>query len=152
MEKRTITMLDIIKLTDWKEVKKSYKYFYGRKEVNPDTMEKIFNLLKTFKKRKHIDEDEEIEIYVGGIPIDESEDERWYDVHTNKYSLSFRKWRELVNIPISENTIRTNKFPEIITHFLWEITFYGFDESEILEQRKELMSTYKRSVKDLQKK
>jgi len=156
MKQKTFTIRDIVKLTEWKDVKKAYLYYYGKKGLKG--LDIIFESIKTFRKQKPKDKNELIEVMVGGWAGNEPEEDRGYGVHTvmkNKdagYSLSFRKWREITNIPIQQETIRRYKFHEIICHFLWEITFYGYDEKEIGKTGKEIFGRYKEAVKDLDSK
>ena len=148
MEIKTFTIRDIVKLTEWKDVKKAYLYYYGKKGLNG--LEEIFESFRTFRKQKPKINNEFIEVMVGGHLELEPEEDRYYSIHTTKYSLSFRKWRELVNIPIQKETIRRYKLRDIICHFLYEITFYGYDEQEIGKKGKEIFGRYKEAVKDLQ--
>lgn len=149
LKEKTFTIRDLVKITEWKSVKKAYLYYYGKRGLKG--LEQIFEAIKTFRKQKVKVKNESIEVMVGGWPGHEPEEDRGYGIHTNKYSLSFRKWRELVNIPIQKETIRRYKFHEIICHFLYEITFYGYDEKEIGKTAKEIFSTYKEAVKDIKK-
>ncbi len=149
-KEKIFTIRDIVKIVEWKDVKKAYLYYYGKRGLNG--LEGIFELIKTFRKQKPKDKNEFIEVIVGGFPGFEPEEDRGYSVHTTKYSLSFRKWRELVNIPIQKETIRRYKLCEIICHFLWEITFYGYDEQEIGKKGKEIFGRYKEAVKDIKSK
>lgn len=146
-KQKTFTIRDIVKLIEWKDVKKAYLYYYGKKGLNG--LEEVFELIKTFRKQKPKNKNEFIEVMVGGCLELEPEEDRYYSVHTTKYSLSFRKWRELVNIPIQKETIRRYKLREIVCHFLWEITFYGYDEKMIGQTGKEIFGRYKEAVKDL---
>jgi len=150
MKEKIFTIRDLVKVTEWKNVKKAYLYYYGKKGLKG--LDEIFELIKTFRKQKPKEKDEFLEVMVGGWPGGEPEEDRGYSVHTTKYSLSFRKWRELSNIPIQQETIRRYKFHEIVCHFLWEITFYGYDEKEIGKKGKEIFSTYKEAIKDIKSK
>ena len=152
---KIFTIRDIVKITKWKDVKKAYLYYYGKRGLNG--LEEIFGLIKTFRKQRPKDNKEFLEIMVGGTFLNDPEEDRFYSIHTIKenkegYSLSFRKWRELANIPIQEETIRRYKFNEIICHFLWEITYYGYDEGKINKKAKEIFSIHKEAIKDIKPK
>lgn len=92
------------------------------------------------KKKSHKDKEEFLDIiaYLGDLNKEE-EDDRYYHISTNKYSMSFRKWNVLVNIPFSENTMRYYTFKDMIAHFLYEITWYG-DEKQTYKTTKKIMS------------
>lgn len=150
MENTNLTIRDIAIMTEWKSVKRSFKYYYSKYSKMLPILEVIFEDIKNYKKRKQKEPDEEIELKVGGI-ISDPED-RFYCMNTTKYSLSFRKWRELANIRIQEETLRRYEFQEILAHFLWEITFYGFDEKEISKKAKSVFRNFYKAVEQENKK
>lgn len=121
-----ITIRDLVHKTKWLKVQKAIKYFYPNDKNNYFP---VFVKLAEVPKRAHKDKGEEIErVVTGSLKLDEDPDDRFYTIHTNKYSLSFRKWNEMANIPISESTLRHYQFEEIVAHFIWEITFYGTEK------------------------
>lgn len=125
------TILQIIHFVEWKEIKRAIKYHYPN---DKNDYEKLFKYLKTFRKRKLKDINEKIEIPALNTAMYYKNKNLWeeyYDITTNKYSLSFRKWRELANIPISKKTIKYHTLSEIIAHFIWEITFYGNEKKSM---------------------
>lgn len=144
-------MLDIAKLVKWDDVKRSIKYYYPTDKNN---YEELFIKLGTLRKRKHKDEEEELEIacasyqhpFFKNHTLQELYEETYYSIATNKYGLSFRKYQELVNIPISIDALNHYKLEEIMAHFIWEITFYGNEE-----QAKERADYLKKAVKEIKK-
>lgn len=140
---KEITIIDLAKKTKWSDVDEAIKYFYPDDKNNyKDVLEK----LASFKKAKPKHEDEYIEItaagfYKGCEEYPEREDQ-WYNVSTNKFSLSFRKWREVASLPISEDTLEHYLPEDILAHFIWEITFYG-PEREMKKQEKEIFKRVK---------
>ena len=125
-----MTILDIIKITKWKDVRQSLMYFYDYKLKNKNLVgfKKVFDEIKIYKKGKPDLKNEMIEIGVGRYKGEKD----WYSIATNKYSLSFRKWRKLVNIPISNKTLEHHTNQDILAHFIWEITYNGFSQRCIL--------------------
>lgn len=141
---KIMNIIDITKLVGWKDVKRSlmYHYNYGCRNKNLIGYEKVFNIVKKYGKYREQRPDckgEEIEIKANY----DKEAGSWYDISTNKYSFSFRSWKKLANIPISEETLNTHIYEDIIAHFLWEITFNGFTEKEMIKERKELFGRIK---------
>ncbi len=150
-----ITILDIIKKLKWVDVRRAIKYYYP---VDKNNYESLFYDLQKYKKQAPKDKNEYIEIKCFKMgeyvlkqkdPIGEMLEDDYYSMATNKYSMSFRKWRELVNIPISEDTINHYKFQDILAHFIWEITFYGNEKetkktaNEIFKQSKKISKQHK---------
>ena len=137
------TIKDIAKFVAWPEVNRAVKYFYPKDRSNYLPVFKQIrvwgsNVTKPTSK-------EQLVLRVKGRGID-TPAETWYGINTNKYSLSFRKWKEICNIPISTATLEHYKYEDILAHFIWEITFYG-PEKKMEETGKELM----RRAKDVKK-
>lgn len=139
-----ITIRDLVKRVKWEKVQKSIRYFYPGDKGN---YLRVFVQIAEMPKRTHRSKDERIQIGVAGMhTLEEDPEDRFYNVTTNKYSLSFRKWKELANIPLSEDTIRHYKFEDIVALFIWEITFYGTEE-DAAKTAKELNLRVKEMVK-----
>jgi len=151
-----ITILDIVKKLEWEDVKRAIKYFYP---IDKNNYESLFYELRKYRKQPVKDKNEVIKITCFKLsgyalkqkdPIKEMlEMDDFYSISTNKFSISFRKWRELVNLPISEDTLNHYKFVDIIAMFIWEITFYGNEKetkktaTEIFKAGKEISKQHK---------
>lgn len=150
-----ITILDIIKNLEWKDVKRAIKYFYPDDKNN---YESLFYDLQKYKKQPAKRNDEVIMIEcnkINDFTISEKmsikdimEQEDYYNICTNKYSMSFRSWKELINLPVSIDTLNHYRFVDIICFFIWEITFYG-NEKEMKKTGKEIFKTVKTIKKQL---
>ena len=136
-----MNIINITKLVEWKDIKKSlmYHYNYGYTNKNLIGYEKVFNTVKKYRKSKPEYPDEVIEINA----CIEEDAENWYSIYTNKYSLSFRSWKKVANIPISKKTLEHYIYEDIIAYFLWEITFNGFTEKEMEKHGKEIFGRIK---------
>lgn len=137
-EELNLTLLDIAKVCSWNDVAKALTYCYGKKWLR---LKPVFEHIQIIRKRKPKDSQEYLQVSIGGfVNLDKEEVEnRFYTIHTNKYSLSFRSWGELANIPFDEDTLRHYKFPELLAHFLYEITWYG-NEKEMMKKKKDIFS------------
>lgn len=137
-EERELTIRDLAKFANINSLKESYKYFYGLKK--PKYLEETFEKIKSFKKVPQKDIKERIVIDIGGVRelvLDRDERDEFYAVSTNKFSLSFRPWKDVSNILISKDTLKHYTPEEIIAHFIWEITWYG-NEEQMMKRGKEL--------------
>jgi hypothetical protein len=132
-EREDITPIEIAGLVSYPQVKKVLKHHYKHEWNKAET---VFRQIKATKKRKHKDSEEKLVIRIGGSRSREDFDE-FYSVATNKYSLSFRKWNEIVNIPIDKETIMHYLYPEIIAHLIYEMTWFG-NEKQTQKKGKEL--------------
>lgn len=146
------TILDLLKKVDFKDVERDIKHMYPE---TPDKAlklyKKVFNVLLKKKKTKVKDNEDKLQIGTYSF-IEEGKIIYYYDIYSSKYSLSFRKWGELVNLPINEDMLRYLFPSNIITLFLWEITFYGFEEEEISKIGKGLLKARKEIIKNEEKK
>ena len=145
---KQLRIYDILKFVTWKEVWRSMQYMHNLSNKDKDWAKKAFlkiNCLKPAKGRK----DEYIQIHTHKDNRDsewakdiEKNGEQYYDISTNLYALSFRRWDKLINLKISKMTDKYFTDVEIIALFLWEITWYG-DEKESLKKAKELFKNTK---------
>ena len=126
-------LLDIIQHTTWKQVKRALEYHYPK---DTNDYKKLYSQLKKYPRIKQRNKGEYIQIRANQFYDTE---DRWISIHTNKYSMSFRPWKELANVPIEKETLERILVEEIVAHFIWEITFYG-SESEMNKTYKEMTS------------
>ncbi len=76
--------------------------------------------------------------------LGQSADPDYADAETN-FSLAFEPWEQWLGMEIDPQTLRDYTAPQIVAHCLWEMTFHGFEPSEIQAERDEL----KRCVAEL---
>ena len=154
-------MRDLAQVANVEEFNKAMKYYYPKQRRDwYMAMEGVLTRdLKSIAKKKQKDPKEQIEICVAGerelLPLATKENE-WegrdesYNCGTNKYSLSFRPWKDTANIRVSEESLRCYKIEELLAHYIWEITWYG-PEEKMMEHGKELMKRAKEIKKDIKK-
>lgn len=155
-----ITMRDLAKVCKWEKVYESMLYHY------PDQMKRLrsvkaykalFYNIPTWKPwRKRKDPEEHIRVRACGEGYGETlqqlyDEDIYYSINTNKYSLSFRPWVELASLPIEPETLKRYTFDDIMAHFLWEITFYG-NEKQMKKTHKVIIGRVKSIKKDTPKK
>lgn len=134
-------LYDLLKDTTWQEVNKNL-LFYCTKENIPiykDVYEHFITLTPTNTPFSDII-----------INIEFIEEEQVYDVFGTregddfKYSLSLSLWSEWLDYELDKNILNNFSNAEIIAHCLWEMTFYGFTEKEIISKRNEMLEMSKR--------
>ncbi|MBI4524481.1 MAG: hypothetical protein HY695_11805 [Deltaproteobacteria bacterium] len=160
-QSENMKLSEVIGKTSWPETKASLLWNYPDAAESLPGYEKLFYLLrdlpqsptamrliirKTF--REGLDEEPLLEV-VGkdGTLNKELEDFK----HLNKaedseygngeveYALEFHPWEEWLGMEIDETTQRKYTYPEILAHCLWEMSFMGFDQERILEEKREIM-------------
>lgn len=141
------TPRELAQKVKFRDVYKALHYFYKGKW---SYAEKVFNRIKDAPKKAHRNKAEFIEV----ICINEMEDGEygsWYQIHTNLFSLSFRKWDEISNIPISDETLKYSKACEVLAQLIYEMTWYGM-EKEAMKMGKGLLKTAREAKRDYIKK
>lgn len=137
-----ITMRDIAQTAQWQDVDRAMKYFYPNDIGN---YKKVFEFIKKTKKKAPKEKMEYIDISTQGSIL--KPEDIYYRTSTNRYSLSFRAWNEVSNIPIEMSTLDHYMPAEILAHFIWEITFYG-NEKQMNAKAKELAKAAKNIKKN----
>jgi hypothetical protein len=124
-------MREIAKVVKWEDVQKSHKYFFPTDKNN---YKPIFEWLKKVPFEEQKRKGEYIKLVVASFreKILEDQEDQFYTMATNMYSLSFRKWSETASLPIGEETLKNHTLVDILAHYLWEITFYG-SEDDMME-------------------
>jgi hypothetical protein len=138
-----MNIIDLANLVKWKKVKRAIKYFYP---TDKNDYEALFYEIQKYPKLTLKDKNERIVLHSTFNSIMESDkelaDNIFYSIATNKYSLSFRFWKEVANIPIEKETLQRYVLEDILAHFIWEITYYG-TENQMQKKSKSLMKSVK---------
>lgn len=141
-----LTIQDLIPIVEFSDVMESMKFIHHNHGCKGNYRGLIKDLVSR-KRIPHKDPKEFIVIkLIGFNELKKDPDDRFYSMMTNKYSMSLRDWNELVNIPISHDTLKHYRAEEIVAMFLWEITFYG-NERQMKKKGKDL----KEAVDDIKK-
>jgi hypothetical protein len=128
------TARDLAKTEKWKDVKKTFRRYYPRESRNIEYYGKVLEKLDRFRRKKPTGKKEYLEITAVGRSI--LTDVPYYKACGSKYSLSFRKWSDIANMPISEGTLRHVTPADILAHLIWEITFFGSEVKASKEAKK----------------
>jgi hypothetical protein len=137
---------DIIKSNNWLSVQLTLLSLYPDQETLIDEYENVFEKLRSSNS---IDKDLKIVLTKYDS---EDENDSYIDVSgrkiipdpdsiTNSYALEFTKWNEWLGMDICQTTLNDFNELEIITHCLYEMTFFSFDEDEIQKQIASLEKT-----------
>ena len=69
--------------------------------------------------------------------LNKSEDSEYANSEV-EYALEFHSWEEWLGMEVDSATHQKYAYPEILAHCLWEMTFMGFDQDTIREEKQEL--------------
>lgn len=57
------------------------------------------------------------------------------------YAFDFTPWAEALGFLIADNKYTQDNLTEVLTHFLYELSFFGYEESEMEEKREEVLAS-----------
>ena len=149
-----IKFVELIKKNLWLNVEENFLGLYPKQKKNISEYEKIFNHLKILQPENSKftlnlvevkdDFDEEIYVDVSGYLTDEKKNTVGNAV---SYALEFTPWEEWLGMDIDKKSTQVFSESEIISHCLYEMTFYGFTQKKIQNEWRKI----KKSVKKIEK-
>ena len=131
-----MTFADILERTLWGEVEAELLYSYPDAANELDKFEQVFRSLlyltpvKTslcivIKERKEPGELPEVSGKDEAAPTEEATD----DI---EYALDFQPWDEWLGMSIDPQAVQTLGLARVAAHCLYELTFWGFSEAEVV--------------------
>ena len=115
---------------------------FGENEEQRDGYLAAFNNLCTMRPKKHYLNDLFIkierldgEIYVSAVNV-------FRNGH-RKYGIELMKWKNLISMFITNDTLNNFTKEEIVAGCLYEMTFYGFEESKVNEARERTEAAFR---------
>ncbi|SMB96153.1 hypothetical protein SAMN00808754_1412 [Thermanaeromonas toyohensis ToBE] len=134
-----LTVQDLFNRVSWSDVATQLVKLYPDQEENLPGYEKVFQQVRSCVPLPNDDGT------VVHVELREEDDgERWYDVYGRKprddqgYALELCLFREWAGFYVDPELIERMPLPEIAAHVLWEMTFCGYSEEEILAHRREI--------------
>jgi hypothetical protein len=135
-----MTLAELLKSVGWPEFKASLLWSY------PDEKESLERYrLVLARLRGLAPEASEMRIVLTEVLREGVDDEPHVDVSGREpysavdYSLSLEPWERWLGMRIDPVTQAEFTAPQIAAHCLWDMTFHGFDESQIRETKEGLM-------------
>jgi hypothetical protein len=137
-----MTISSLLKNANYKEVfNHLYKTYYRDKKYHHERLmdidasyHMVFEKLKAAKKQENNDLSN-YKLYIANIPDSDLKDIDicLYDEENDElFALDFLNWYQLLDLEIYK-TLKMKDF-EILAHFLWEITFWGFSMEDVNKQ------------------
>jgi hypothetical protein len=143
--------VELIQTTPWKYVKRALLEAYP--DINPAGYKHVFVQLRTLEPIENT-----MRIRLTWIEPKNDSDARYVDVNGTDgtrfkdlkespkftaasqqsmderevtFGLDFKPWNEWLGMNLEPNSLEEFSFEEIVAHCLWEMTFYGFDQTTI---------------------
>lgn len=136
---------DIIKRNSWLSVELFFLQLYPKEIKNISGYETVFDNLKTLSpmdtdfsivvSNEKDDFDNEEYVHVSGYNNHPEDNE---DESPNSYSLVLTNWSEWLGMDLDEKSLSEFTELEIISHCLYEMTFFGFDQETIQKEMDEM--------------
>ena len=133
-----ITLKDLFQQTSWQQVFESLQEYYP-----DDLKDNCEGLQYAFEEIQELKPETNNDNMILQIKYKERDGYNYYDVcgfkNNETYALDFSPWEEWLGLYIDENLFHQYSNADIITHAIWEATFYGFDQEHIKQEKDELM-------------
>jgi len=134
---------DLIKSYNWLSIELTLLRLYPDQEIMVDDYQNVFEKLRFLALDEY-----DMSIVLNEYdcdPDDESEVRTYVDVSgrkkgkelnsmTDSYAIEFVAWEKWLGMDLAPETTKKFSDLEIIAHCLYEITFIGYNEEEIIEQ------------------
>lgn len=132
-----MTVQELFRAVLWDDVARRLEKLYPEYAGSLPGFEKVFSEVILCEPMPDPDK---IKICIEYV---EDEGESWWSVYGRapdgeEYGLDYSLFREWAGFQVDEELCKRMSLPEIVAHVLWEMTFYGFSEEEILARRREL--------------
>lgn len=143
-------LIDIINANHWLSVELTLIQLYPDQEKMLDEYRSVYEILKNTEPENNSmrivlteydsdpDDESELKTYVDVSGEDDTKNENGQII---SYAIEFVAWNRWLGMDITPETLKNFTELEIIAHCLYEMTFIGFDENEIREQRESLDNT-----------
>ena len=139
-----MTIADLLKTSNYKQIfNHLYKVYYRDKRYNTERLMDIdasYHVVFEKLKAATIPENNDLsnyKLHISNIPDSDLKDIDicLYDEEKDElFSIDFLDWYKLLDLEIYK-TLKIKDF-EILAHFLWEITFWGFSMEDVNKQAK----------------
>ncbi|MFA5071920.1 MAG: DUF6557 family protein [Candidatus Pacearchaeota archaeon] len=145
-------IIDLAQRIPFKDVARALKYHYPYPRISKNTMNRYKEIMLEMSKYKEDpNKDKEWSLLISlsrpfkfysksekkWIVMDEPGEE-YYGTHGLKkgekkmtYAIELTPWQEAANWKIADEVLKHYKPAEILAHFLWEMTFCGYEQKEV---------------------
>ena len=140
----TTRLSTLLQQVNFEDVFDRLTFWFNDQEKSENGYRKVFNYLRTLKPKKHNLSD--LFILIDKVKEDNSV---WLNVHgvevikkDNKtYGIEFMEWADWVSMFITQETLNILSKEDIVAGCLYEMTFFGFDETTVMDSRNKLINS-----------
>ncbi|MBE3586618.1 DUF6557 family protein [Desulfofundulus thermocisternus] len=134
-----MTVQELFRAVSWDDVA---GYIAG---LYPDEVESLPGFEKVFLEVRECEPVPDPQETMVCIELVENDDGDYYDVYgcvpgeDKCYALDFCLFREWAGFSVDGKLLREMQLPEITAHILWEMTFHGFSDMDIMACRQHVV-------------
>lgn len=147
-----MTIIELTQKIKFKDIARALRYYYPHPKITKKTMDRYKEIMKEVSEYE-INEDKDwyFDISVAKPFKYYNKDkkkwiwlvnygEEYYSVSGRKkknemfYAIEFTPWQEVANFKIKPILFNYYTSAEIVAHFLWEMTFVGFEQKTIKKE------------------
>ena len=143
-EIETVRLYDIIMSVEFDNVFPYIYKWYHDQERSRNGYEIVFNKLRSMAPKRHQLNDLYINIEKFEEDGREVSNVTGIDIIKNDgchYAIEFVPWVDWVSMFITQETLNTMSYEEIVAGCLYEMTFFGFNEDEIKEEENKMVKS-----------
>ena len=144
----TVTLSDLLKQVAFDDVFKELTKWFSDQESNEDGYSSVFYpLLEKTPKRHKLDD-----LFIEVKKVTEDDETEWLNVSginiakksNITYGIEFEPWDEWVSMFITQETLDTLSKETIVAACLYEMTFFGFTENKVQNEKDRLSNVLKK--------
>lgn len=144
-EIETVRFYDLLKKVTFNEVFASITKWFTGQEKSIEGYRNVFNTLLAMTPKKHNLTD----LFLNVEKVIEDDGEEWLNIDgitfdkKNHYGIEFEPWIDWISMFITQETLDSFSPEEIVGAAMWEMTFFGFTENHINDERQKLIDSAK---------
>lgn len=146
-EIETIRLYDLLKEVNFENVFTRLCYWFNDQKQSKEGYEKVFKTLLAMTPSKHKLSD----LFITVDKVTEDNGDEWISVYGEdvlkkdniSYGIEFSGWNEWVSMFITQTTLDNFTKEDIVAGCLYEMTFWGFEEAKVIENRNMLVECAK---------
>lgn len=151
----TTTLYTLLREVKFEDVfERLCTYFSGQRE-SKEGYESVFNTLLKKKCKKHRLND----LFINVTLYKEDDGRKYLDVDgvdfkkpDIRYGIEFCKWSDWVSMFITNETLNSLSKEDIVAGCLYEMTFFGFTESGVMEEKNKMEKGIEEAKKEFKEK
>lgn len=147
-EIETVRFYSLLKKVTFDDIFSAITSWFKNQEKEIEGYHDVFNTLLCMTPKKHNLSD----LFINVERVVEPDGTQWLNVDgqtfdkKKTYGIEFEPWVEWVSMFVTQETLDNFSVAEIVGAALWEMTFYGFKERDVMIQREKLHEAIEETI------